>query len=73
MTGGVKFHCHKSRTCFGQILFNVNTSYGSVRVVGVYGKSDVIFVWGNLNSQRYIDQVVTPVVVPECTKHYFHG
>ncbi len=56
-------------------LFNVNTSFDSVRVVGWgwsngvvrnqrRGKSNLIFVQGNLNSQRYIDQILTPVVVP---------
>ncbi len=32
--------------------------------ISVRGKSEQIYVHGNLNIQRYIDQVLTPVVVP---------
>lgn len=32
--------------------------------ISVRGKSNLVFVDGNLNSRRYIDQILTPVVVP---------
>ena len=34
--------------------------------ISIRGKTNLVFVEGNMNAQRYIDQVLHPVVVPYC-------